>query len=50
MWGRSAARLDSDRAAISTRRAMKARPTLFLSGVSHEFGSFRDAVENEINP
>jgi len=27
---------------------MKSRPTLFLSGVSHEFGSFRDAVENEI--
>jgi len=27
---------------------MKARPTIFLSGVSHEFGSFRDAVEIEI--
>ena len=27
---------------------MKARPTIFLSGVSHEFGRFRDAVENEI--
>jgi uncharacterized protein DUF4062 len=27
---------------------MKPRPTIFLSGVSHEFGSFRDAVENEI--
>jgi hypothetical protein len=27
---------------------MKARPTIFLSGVSHEFGSFRDAVETEI--
>ena len=27
---------------------MKARATIFLSGVSHEFGSFRDAVENEI--
>jgi hypothetical protein len=27
---------------------MKARPTIFLSGVSHELGSFRDAVENEI--
>jgi len=27
---------------------MKSRPTIFLSGVSHEFGSFRDAVENEI--
>jgi len=27
---------------------MKSRPTLFLSGVSHEFSSFRDAVENEI--
>jgi len=27
---------------------MKAQPTIFLSGVSHEFGSFRDAVENEI--
>ncbi len=27
---------------------MKSRPTLFLSGVSHELGSFRDAVENEI--
>ena len=27
---------------------MKTRPTIFLSGVSHEFGSFRDAVENEI--
>src|SRR5688500_2370164 len=27
---------------------MKSRPTIFLSGVSQEFGSFRDAVENEI--
>src|SRR6266550_521305 len=27
---------------------MKTRPTIFLSGVSHEFGTFRDAVENEI--
>jgi hypothetical protein len=27
---------------------MKSRPTVFLSGVSHEFGSFRDAIENEI--
>ena len=27
---------------------MKARPTIFLSGVSHELGSFRDAVETEI--
>jgi len=27
---------------------MKARPTVFLSGVSDEFRSFRDAVENEI--
>jgi len=27
---------------------MKSRPTIFLSGVSHEFGSFRDAVETEI--
>jgi hypothetical protein len=27
---------------------MKSLPTLFLSGVSHELGSFRDAVENEI--
>lgn len=27
---------------------MKTRPTIFLSGVTHEFGSFRDAVENEI--
>ncbi len=27
---------------------MKARPTIFLSGVSHEFGTFRDAVETEI--
>ena len=27
---------------------MKSRPTLFLSGVSSEFGPFRDAVENEI--
>ena len=27
---------------------MKARPTIFLSGVTHEFGSFRDAVENEL--
>ena len=27
---------------------MKSRPTIFLSGVSHEFGTFRDAVENEI--
>lgn len=27
---------------------MKSRPTIFLSGVSHEFGTFRDAVEVEI--
>ncbi len=27
---------------------MKARRTIFLSGVSHEFGTFRDAVENEV--
>src|SRR5688572_4870777 len=27
---------------------MKPRPTIFLSGVSQEFGSFRDAVEIEI--
>jgi hypothetical protein len=27
---------------------MKTRPTIFISGVSHEFGSFRDAMENEI--
>lgn len=27
---------------------MKSRPTIFLSGVSHEFGSFRDGVETEI--
>jgi tetratricopeptide (TPR) repeat protein len=27
---------------------MKTRTTIFLSGVSHEFGSFRDAVEVEI--
>lgn len=27
---------------------MKSRPTIFLSGVSHEFGTFRDAVENEV--
>ena len=27
---------------------MKARPTIFLSGVSHELGSFRDGVETEI--
>ena len=27
---------------------MKPRTTIFLSGVSHEFGSFRDAVEIEI--
>jgi len=27
---------------------MKTRPTIFISGVSHGFGSFRDAVENEI--
>lgn len=27
---------------------MKTRTTIFLSGVSHEFGSFRDAVEIEI--
>ncbi|MBI1766002.1 MAG: DUF4062 domain-containing protein [Acidobacteria bacterium] len=27
---------------------MKARPTIFISGVSHEFGAFRDAVESEI--
>ncbi len=27
---------------------MKSRPTIFLSGVSGEFGAFRDAAENEI--
>jgi uncharacterized protein DUF4062 len=27
---------------------MKTRPTIFISGVSHEFGSFRNAVENQI--
>src|SRR5262245_38262816 len=27
---------------------MKTRPTIFISGVSNEFESFRDAVENEI--
>src|SRR5215218_6839052 len=27
---------------------MKLRPTIFLSGVSSEFESFRDAIENEI--
>src|SRR5262245_11730845 len=27
---------------------MKTRRTIFISGVSHEFGSFRDEVENEI--
>src|SRR5687767_5435629 len=27
---------------------MKPRPTIFLSGVSHEFGSFRDAVKIEL--
>src|SRR5215218_1329398 len=27
---------------------MRLRPTIFLSGVSSEFRSFRDAVENEI--
>jgi hypothetical protein len=27
---------------------MKTRPTIFISGVSHEFGFFRDAVEHEI--
>jgi hypothetical protein len=27
---------------------MKLRPTIFLSGVSIEFGSFRDAVEVEV--
>jgi tetratricopeptide (TPR) repeat protein len=27
---------------------VKARPTIFLSGVSNEFGTFRDAVENEV--
>src|SRR5436190_21257187 len=27
---------------------MKSRTTIFLSGVSHEFASFRDDVENEI--
>ncbi|HXF39331.1 MAG TPA: hypothetical protein VN687_06430 [Blastocatellia bacterium] len=27
---------------------MKLRPTIFISGVSHEFGFFRDAVENEV--
>jgi len=27
---------------------VKARRTIFLSGVSHEFGTFRDAVENEV--
>lgn len=28
---------------------MKPRPTLFLSGVSAEFASFRDAVELEVS-
>ena len=27
---------------------MKTRPTILISGVSHELGAFRDAVENEI--
>lgn len=27
---------------------MKPRPTIFLSGVSHEFGSFRDAIKLEL--
>jgi len=27
---------------------MKSRPTIFLSGVSHEFGTFRAAVQNEV--
>ena len=27
---------------------MKARPTIFLSGVSQEFGTFRDVVENDL--
>ena len=27
---------------------MKNRPTIFISGVSQEFGPFRDAVENEV--
>jgi hypothetical protein len=27
---------------------VKPRPTIFLSGVSHEFGSFRDAAEVEV--
>jgi len=27
---------------------MKSRPTIFISGVSSEFQSFRDAVENEV--
>ena len=26
---------------------MKSRPTIFLSGVSNKFRSFRDSVENE---
>jgi hypothetical protein len=34
--------------ALLTGVQMQVRPTIFLSGVSHEFGSFRDAVENEI--
>lgn len=36
-----------DRCAIRNND-MKPRPTIFLSGVSHEFGTFRDAVEKEI--
>ena len=27
---------------------MKSRPTIFLSGVSHEFGSFRDAAQQQL--
>src|SRR5262245_8699896 len=33
---------------LQTDLLMKTRPTIFISGVSHEFGSFCDAVENEI--
>ena len=33
---------------LNESQAMKSPLTIFLIGVSHEFGSFNDAVENEI--
>jgi hypothetical protein len=33
---------------LGERQTVKARLTIFLSGVSQEFATFRDAVENEI--